>query len=496
MADPRIVWSAQNVSKSFGPTRALVNATVSIRAGEIHGLIGENGAGKSTITKVATGVHRADSGTFRLNNTEYEPKSLLETANIGVSLIFQEITVNRMLTIAENVFISRLRRFRRGGLMDRRRINDEAQFHLDALGADFSVNDNIETLNLGQLKVIELARAIAEKPSMLFVDEATAVLDASGKELVLKSLRNLRDQGLAIGYVSHHFDEIFSLTDRMTIMRNGSNVATLETAKTDRHEIESLMVGRSLAGSMFPEKHPGTNEPLMSAENVSLADKIRNVSFKVNRGEVFGIAGLAGAGGSELLRILAGDLQLTQGTIELIGQDYKPKSPEAAMRRKVAYLPGDRDDEGLVGNFSVRENIGMSILPGSLNPVQVNTERKHVNHFINKLHIKTQNAEAQVDSLSGGNRQKVVLAKLLAINPDVLLLDNPTRGVDVGAREHLYSAIAEAARSGMSVILLSEDLSELLGLVNRLVVFRRGEISHEIDSLENISEREIISHML
>lgn len=496
MTDNNIVWSAHNVSKRFGPTRALVEASVSIRAGEIHGLIGENGAGKSTITKVATGVHHADEGTFIINGNSYEPRSLQQSANLGVSLIFQEITVNRMLSVAENVFISRLRNYRRAGLMDRRRINTEAQSHLDSLGADFSVKDNVESLSLGQLKVIELARAIAEKPSMLFVDEATAVLDANGKELVLKSLRSLRDQGLAIGYVSHHFDEIFSLTDRVTIMRNGSNVATLETAKTDRHEIESLMVGRSVVESMFPPKRDGTNERVLSASGVTLSERVKNVSFQVNRGEVLGIAGLSGSGGSDLLRVLAGDLRRTGGEIELLGTGYAPKSPEVAMDRKVAYLPGDRDGEGLVGNFSVRENIGMSLLPGSLKPVRVGAERTRVKNLIDKLRIKTQTPEAEVDSLSGGNRQKVVLAKLLAINPDVLLLDNPTRGVDVGAREHLYSAIAEAAETGMSVILLSEDLHELLGLANRLIVFREGEVSHEIDSLSDSSEREIISHML
>lgn len=494
--DSRVVWSAENVTKSFGPTRALVDASISIRAGEVHGLIGENGAGKSTITKVATGVHHADRGNFALHGEPYEPRSLQQTADIGVSLIFQEITVNRMLSVAENVFISRLRSFRRGGLMSRRRINAEAQKHLDALGADFSVGDDVATLNLGQLKVIELARAIAEKPAMLFVDEATAVLDANGKELVLNALRGLRDQGLAIGYVSHHFDEIFSLTDRVTVMRNGANVATLNTADTDRQEIESLMVGRSVVDSMFPPKRVATDEPVLTTEDLTLADKIANVSFTVNRGEVLGIAGLAGSGGADLLRALAGAGRGVSGSVELNGRAYQPKSPEGAMKKKVAYLPGDRDDEGVIGNFSVRENIGMSFLPHSLTPVSVGAERRRVGQLMETLHIKAQSAEAEVDSLSGGNRQKVVLAKLLAIDPDVLLLDNPTRGVDVGAREHLYAAIADAARSGMSVVLLSEDLHELIGLANRLIVFREGEVSHEIDSLEGISEREIIPHML
>ena len=491
------VWSAQNVNKSFGPTRALVNASVTIRAGEIHGLIGENGAGKSTITKVATGVHKADSGVFRLNGQEYEPKSLLQTASIGVSLIFQEITVNPMLTVAENIFISKLWKYRRAALLDSKTLNKRAQEHLEALGADFSVRDDVSGLNLGQLKIIELARAIAEQPTMLFVDEATAVLDAHGKELIMKALRGLRDQGLAIGYVSHHFDEIFALTDRVTIMRNGGDVATLETAKTDRAEIESLMVGRAVADSMFPPKAPtGDAATVLAVNEVTFDDRVRQASFEIKRGEVLGVAGLAGSGGAELLRVLAGDLQLTSGSITIDAQEYSPKGPKEAMARKVAYLPGNRDLEGVVGNFSVRENIGLSCLPPSFAPVAQRSERTVVSGLIELLRIKTESMDIHVDSLSGGNKQKVVLAKLLAIEPNILLLDNPTRGVDVGAREHLYAAIARAASSGMSVLLLSEDLNELLGLSNRLVVFRNGEISHEFHALDDVGEREIISYML
>ncbi|MGB3481776.1 MAG: sugar ABC transporter ATP-binding protein [Mycobacterium sp.] len=491
------VWSARNVSKAFGPTKALSDASVSIRAGEIHGLIGENGAGKSTITKVAVGVHHADSGTFTLNGADYQPKSLTQTAEIGVSLIFQEITVNPMLTVAENVYISKLWKYRRAGLLDTRTLNRKAQEHLERLGADFSVRDDVGSLNLGQLKIIELARAIAEEPTILFVDEATAVLDARGKELIINALRSLVGQGLAIGYVSHHFDEIFSLTDRVTIMRNGSNVATLETSQTNRAEIESLMVGRAVADKMFPTKAtPTARKTVLAAERVTLDNRVLDASFEVGRGEVLGIAGLAGSGGAALLRVLAGDLPMTSGVIELESAPYKPRSPKEAMARKVAYLPGDRDLEGLVGNFSVRENIALAAQRPSFAPVRRREEREMVTGLVHELRIKAESSEIHVDSLSGGNRQKVVLAKLLAIKPHVLLLDNPTRGVDVGAREHLYAAIAQAAEQGMSVLLLSEDLGELLGLSHRLMVFRNGKISHHFDALDGIVERDVISHML
>ena len=497
MSNSEYAWEARNIHMRFGPTHALRGASIGILPGEIHGLIGENGAGKSTMTKVATGVHLANDGSFFLHGQPYSVTSLSETAKLGISLIFQESTVNPMLTVAENIYISKLWKYRRFGLLDSKRLNADGERQLKAVGADFSVDDDIDDLSLGQWKIIELARAIAEKPSVLFVDEATAVLDAQGKQLVMKALADLRDSGMAIGYVSHHFDEIFSLTDRVTVMRDGSNVATIVTSKSDRAEMEAKMVGRDVASSMFPSRQPKTSaEHLVTVNDVEYGDRLHGVSFSVARGEILGIAGLAGCGGAEVLRILAGDIPAAAGELRLHGTLYAPKSPRHGLQHKVAYLPGDRDGEGLVGNFSLRENIGMPSLPAPLSPVNVAWEKKTVNQYIDLLRVKANDGEQHADALSGGNRQKIVLAKLLATQPEILLLDNPTRGVDVGAREHLYAAIGNAAAAGMAVLLLSEDLPEVLGLSNRMLVMKEGTVSHEFSSMDGVREQDVIPHML
>lgn len=496
MADSYL-WEALDVGKSFGPTVALAGAQLQLRPGEIHALVGENGAGKSTISKVACGVYPVDSGGFRFAGEHFEPHSLTRAASKGVGLVFQESMVITILSVAENIFLDKLRDFRRGGLLDRARLLREASVHLAAAGADFDVDTEWSTLNLGQRKMVEVARALASQPRLLFIDEATAVLDAAGRELVLAALRRLRDQGVSICYISHHMDEVFALADRITVMRDGRTVATLDTAATTRPELESLMVGREVAASMFPTRHRIDDSPVvLAAEGVGHGGRLHDVSFELRSGEVLGIAGLAGCGGTELLKAIAGELPVHSGSMWLHGDSFAPRTPREAMRRGVAYLPGDRDGEGLLSGASIRENIGLPALPQSLRLVDNAAERRTATKFVTSLQIKTPSVEHPVDGLSGGNRQKVVLAKLLAISPGVLLLDNPTRGVDIGARVQVYQAVSEAVAEGMAVLLLSEDLLEVLGLSDRLLVMRAGRGSKTFSDTAVLTERDVLAHML
>jgi len=491
------LWEARDVRKSFGPTTALAGVHLQVRRGEIQALVGENGAGKSTLAKAACGVYGVDGGSFRLAGEPFEPGTLTAAAVRGVGLVFQESMVSPALSVAENVVIDRLRDFGRVGYVDRRRVRREAATHLAAAGADFDVDADWSTLNLGQRKMVELARAVSRRPRMLFVDEATAVLDATGRDLVLTALRRLRDQGVSICYVSHHLDEVFALADRITVMRDGSVVATLDTGAATRPELESLMVGREVASSLFPQRTPAGERPVvLNGKGVAAGSGLHGVDLSVRGGEVLGIAGLAGCGGSELLKAVAGELPVRGGRLTLHGQDYSPKTPRHAMRHGVAYLPGDRDGEGLLAGASVRENIGLTGLPGSLHPVRVGPERQLAGRFVESLRIKTSSVDQPVDGLSGGNRQKVVLAKLLALRPGLLLLDNPTRGVDVGARVHLYRAISDAIEAGTAVLLLSEDLPEVMGLSDRLLVLRGGRGTTTFPSTTGVSESQVLAHML
>jgi len=494
----RNIWTADGVHKSFGASKALSSAHLSLRTGEIHALVGENGAGKSTLSKVAVGVYQIDEGTFTLDGLPFIPTSILDAARAGIGLVFQEQSTSPSLTIAENIFINDLRKFRVRGLINRKKIEAAASVQLKSVGADFDVSSDMASLDIGQKKILEVARALAQNPRLIFMDEVTAFLDSRGRELVLKAIQNLKEQGITVCFVTHHMDEVFKIADRVTVMRDGKTIETLEVDETDRSELERLMVGREVASHMYPPKAtpPASSEILLELSNVSVGDRINGVTLSVAPGEIIGIAGLAGCGGNILLKAIGGDLPIKNGAMKCRKGDYHPKSPRDAIELGIAYLPGERDLEGLLSMFSVRENIALSILPSSFSSVSTAAETKVSKQYVDDLKIKTHSIESQVDTLSGGNRQKVVLSKLLALNPKLLLLDNPTRGVDVGAREHIYQSITDAAHTGMAIILYSEDLPELLGLSDRILVLRHGTISKEFRNVSELAENDVITFML
>jgi len=492
------IWAAKAIQKSFGASKALSSAHLSLRTGEIHALVGENGAGKSTLSKVAAGVYQIDEGTFELDGLPFIPISIMNAAKSGIGLVFQEQSTSSSLTIAENIFLNDLRRFRVGALINRKKIEAAASTQLKSVGADFNVSTDMANLNVGQKKILEVARALAQNPRLIFMDEVTAFLDSRGRELVLKAMQNLKEQGITVCFVTHHMDEVFQIADRVTVMRDGKTIQTLKVGETDRSELERLMVGREVASHMYPpkEKKSASSETLLELSNISVGDRINGVTLSVAPGEVIGIAGLAGCGGNILLKAIGGDLPVKGGSMKFRDEDYSPKSPRDAIELGIAYLPGERDLEGLLSLFSVRENISLSILPASFSSVSTATEAKISKQYVDDLKIKTHSIESQVDTLSGGNRQKVVLSKLLALNPKLLLLDNPTRGVDVGAREHIYQSITDAAHAGMTIILYSEDLPELLGLSDRILVLRHGGVSKEFRNVNKLAENDVITFML
>ena len=492
------IWTADGINKSFGASQALSSAHLSLRTGEIHALMGENGAGKSTLSKVAAGVYQIDDGTFEFNGMPFIPTSIMSATRAGIGLVFQEQSTSPSLTIAENIFINDLRRFRVGAFINRKKIEAAAAAQLISVGADFSVSADMATLDVGQKKILEVARALAQNPRLIFMDEVTAFLDARGRELVLKAMQNLKEQGITVCFVTHHMDEVFQIADRVTVMRDGKTIQTLEVSETDRSELERLMVGREVASHMYPAKNTRNTsaENHLELSNVSVGDRISGVNLSVAPGEIIGIAGLAGCGGNILLKAIGGDLPIKNGAMKCCDGEYRPKSPRDAIELGIAYLPGERDLEGLLSLFSVRENIALSILPSSFRPVSTAAETTVSKQYVADLKIKTHSIESQVDTLSGGNRQKVVLSKLLALKPKILLLDNPTRGVDVGAREHIYQSITDAANAGMAIIIYSEDLPELLGLSDRILVLRHGGISKEFRNVNELAENDVITFML
>lgn len=494
-----MLLKAYNISKSFGATQALDDVSITLEAGQVHALVGENGAGKSTLFKICAGVIPKDTGQMTIDGKPYEPRSMSEAQKAGVALVFQEITINPSLDIAENIFIERMRRYAGPlGLTNWRALQDAAQRILDDMGAEISVKQGLTELDLGQLKILEVARALSYNPKVLLLDESTAFLSTQEMEALFNVINTLKRQGIAIGYISHHLDEVEKIADSITILKDGRWVGNYARGELTNEQIEARMVGREIGHDIYPERrNHRSDEVIFSLENVSIPGKLQEVTLSLCRGEVLGIGGLKGSGGEQILRIINGDMLLRDGgRMTFERQPYQPRTPYDAWHRGIAYLPGDRTGEGLIIDFSVRENLSMAVMPHKGLFVDRPAEKRLVHDMMSQLKIKAQSPEVSCTSLSGGNLQKVVLGKCIAPEPKVLLLNNPTRGIDVGARMQIYGIIRELADKGISIILLSEDLAELVGICDRIIVMRKGKISKVFSHEEIPSEEEIISYMI
>ena len=490
---------ASKISRAFGGTKALADVSITLRGGAVHALVGENGAGKSTLLKILGGAERLDVGTMTIDGEPYRPQSLNEAVARGVGLVFQELTINPSLTVAENIFAGQLRRFRRSGLLTERALAPKAQELLDSFSADVSVRRPLSSLDLGQWKCVEIARALSTRPQAIFFDESTAFLNHREVDVVLKAMRALKAKGLAVAFVSHHLAEVGAVADRLTILKDGRKVGDFEAAELDREQIQSRMVGRDMSKGIYPPRGDGIGgAPALTLAHVG-ADgagrRLAPLSLTLREGEIVGVAGLKGAGGERLLEIVAGVERTRRGEIRIGSEPGDVRSPSDAWARGVAYLPGDRAGEGLIVSASVLDNLVMA-RPPRLGPwFDRRRARELATELIGRLSIKTSSVNAPANSLSGGNLQKLLLGKSLAPNPRVLLLNNPTRGVDVGARLEIYRSLRESAAKGLAILLVSEDLNELIGLSDRILVMRAGVVTAEIDDPAGASEDALIRHM-
>lgn len=472
--------------------------SVDFRPGEVVALVGENGAGKSTLLKVLAAVIRRSAGEATLDGQPYFPLNQRQAEETGVALVFQELNVNRSLTIAENVMLGRLRHYRRFGLIDWSRLKREAQATLERIGVDFTVNDDIDRLDLGQVKSIEVARALATSPRFIFFDESTAFLNRNEAARLMNVIRELKSQNIGIAVVSHHMGEVFEMADRLVVLKDGALVGEWPASEMDSDRLAELMVGREMVGGLFPARAsvPAGAERI-EMKNVVTSSGVGPVNLALASGEILGIGGLKGSGGESILAALAGDERLKSGSIRLDGQTYRPAHPGDAWSARVASLPGDRTGEGVITEFSVMENITLAERPrragGFLDRRRMLELTKEQ---INLLGIKTAGHEASVGSLSGGNMQKVLLGKCLSTAPGLLLLNNPTRGVDIGAKAEIYRVIRRLSEEGLAVLMVTEDLHELLGLSDRILIARDGQISQSFDRDAHPNEEEVIKWMV
>ncbi|MEI7576787.1 MAG: sugar ABC transporter ATP-binding protein [Armatimonadota bacterium] len=466
---------ATGLTKAFGTNVALDAFDITIQAGEIIGVIGENGAGKSTFMKLLSGVHRPSGGSISIHNEIQTFATPREAIAKGIAMVHQELNLIPTLSVADNIFLGR----EKGSVtVNRKDTDSEAAELLKLVGASFGPETLCGDLSVAQQQLVEIAKAISQKPKLIIFDEPTAVLGEQESLELFALIRGLKDQGVAVLYVSHRLPEILSLTDRLVVLRDGVKVGEYQTQGQTESSLADLMVGRPLA-DIFPSGTPDVSpEIALEIQNLSSLPLVKDISLTLHRGEILGIAGLIGSGRTEFAEALVG---LRPGAVEHIGPIRPIKSYQEAISQGIVYISEDRKGKSLVTTMSIRDNIclaALRVLKGKL--IQQETTKT----WIEKLGIKVADMELPMTSLSGGNQQKCAIAKWLAVNPKILILDEPTRGVDVGAKAEIYSLIAKLAQEGMSCIVISSEMPEIIGLCHRALVFRDGRVEGELQQNE------------
>jgi len=477
-------FEAHDIFKHFDGVHALSGARLSVREGEIHALLGENGAGKSTLVKVLTGIYAPDGGRILRNGEEVTFANVRVANRAGIVALYQELSIIPSISVAENIMLSE-RLPSRGGIVQWPSLRRRAKEQLDRLNQNIPLRMLAGDLSPVQQTMVAFARALANDARVLILDEPTASLTDTEIRDLFTVLRSLRDQGVAIVYVSHRLEEVFELCDRLTIMRNGETMLTKDVADSNIDEVISTMVGRS-AGELYPDRGTATAEVALRVEHLD-GRRVKDVSFTAHKGEVLGIGGLAGSGRSELLRILAGAQKHVAGTIS-VGDVALPHSPGVAraLDAGIALVPEERRSQGVILSATIRDNIALANIGAVSSAGIVSGGRISdiTKRGMSDLQVKARSARQAVGELSGGNQQKVVLAKMLARNPKVLLMDEPTRGIDVGTKAEIYRLIRALAASGTTVIAVSSELPELIGMSDRILIMHEGQISGEARSAD------------
>ncbi|MEU1798954.1 sugar ABC transporter ATP-binding protein [Streptomyces californicus] len=490
VADP--VLEARSVSKRFPGVVALDDVSFALRAGEVHALVGENGAGKSTLIKVLTGVYRSDEGEVRVSGEPVRFSRPFEAQQAGISTIYQEVNLVPLMSVARNIFLGREPK-NRLGLIDFSRMNRETTELLDGFGVRVDPKRPLHTLGIGTQQMVALARAVSVRARVVIMDEPTSSLEPREVETLFRVIENLRGQGIAVLYVSHRMDELYRVCDRVTVLRDGRHIHTGELAPLERMRLVSMMLGRDMAEvrrdgltGFATEGHDAARTPVLTATGLDRRHQLHDISLELYAGEVLGLGGLLGSGRSETAKALTGALPLDGGEITVDGKRVGRPTPAAAIRAGISMLPEDRKAEGIVPGLSVRENIVLAAMPRLSRAGIVSRARQDriVEIFMKRLRIKASGPEQKVGELSGGNQQKVLLARWLCLEPKVLLLDEPTRGIDVGAKAEVQSLIDELAREGLAVLLISSDIEELIEGADRIVVLRGGAVAGELSGDE------------
>lgn len=484
----------RDITKSFFGNKALDRVSLGVRKGEVHVLVGENGAGKSTLMKILSGAYSKDSGAIFWDNQEIHINGPLSAQKIGISIIYQEFNLIRGMSVSENLFLGREPRTPLG-FIDAKKRDHQTQAWLDRLAVnDFSPSDLIQDLSTAQSQFVSVAQALSRGAKLIVMDEPTAALTPKETQTLFRLIEDLKSNEVSVIFISHHLDELFQIGDRITVLRDGQCISTLNVAKTNKDEIIRLMVGRELSGE-YPPRTAVPSVPLLEVSNLSRRKVLNNISFTLHRGEILGIAGLVGSGRTELVRALYGADPRDSGEIRLQNRPVQINSPRDSIGLGIGLLPEERKLQGVILGMSVRKNITLAKLEKIMRGRFVSDRRERLiaSEFIKNLNVKTPSSDALVQTLSGGNQQKAVLAKWLFTDADILIFDEPTRGIDVGAKYEIYRIMNALTEKGKAIIMISSELPEIIGMSDRVLVMWNGSINGEFDrSKEPLDQEKIM----
>jgi ribose transport system ATP-binding protein len=475
------IISIQNVSKDFPGVQALSNVSLDIKKGEVHVLVGENGAGKSTLIKILCGIYSLDSGTMQLEGAPYAPENPKAAMDAGIRVVYQEFNLLSYLSVAENIFFDKLPR--KGIVLDKKKLHSDTADVLKRVGLDVEPSTPVELLGVAQMQLVEIAKAISSKCRVLILDEPTATLSPSEIARLFDIIRIEKQQGLTVIYISHHLNEIYEIGDRVTVLRNGELVGTRNTGEIEIQQIVSMMVGRQMDSEYpFMDEPSPVDVPLLEVRGLRIAASRHEISFALKKGEILGIAGLVGSKRTETARAIFGADAKLGGQILLNGAEIDIKSPRDSVRHGICLLTEDRKSQGLILDMQVDTNISLAAIDKvSRNGlIDFGDERRQAVRFADELGIKTPSVAQFTRNLSGGNQQKVVLAKWVFRDAKILIFDEPTRGIDVGAKYEIYLLLWRLLAEGKGIIIISSDLNELMGICHRIIVFSEGQVAGEV----------------
>lgn len=496
MRNNKIILSINNITKKFGGVIALSNVSFNICEGECHAIVGENGAGKTTLLNILSGAIYPDEGYFEFRGKKFDRMNPKESIDLGLSIIHQDLALVETMTVMENVFLPHLEGKFAGFVKNQKELISKTKEILILLGGEINPLDSVENLSMSKKQIVEIAKALAYETKLIIMDEPTASLTKAESEKLFVLISFLKKQGISIIFVSHRLEEVFKISDRVTILRDGKYVQTASTNEVKINDVIKMMVGREveLYKRLNSETTKNMNEQDISLEIVDFTNKpyFENINFSVRKGEIFCLTGLVGSGRTELMQSIFGIIKPESGKIKVFGKIARINSPKDAMKLGIGLLPEDRKLSGIINTMTVRENTSIAILPNiaRFNLIKRNTENEITDKFIKLLNIKTPSMETNINNLSGGNQQKVILARWLATKVKILIVDEPTQGIDVGAKSEIHKILKDLSEQGVSIIIVSSDLPEVLSISDRLIVMKEGRIKGELRS--NVATEEKI----